>query len=223
MPYFHTDDINVLFIHVPKTGGSSIEKYFSEKFDINMDYTSLYGWKHPAVVDSILFGDNKYEYSLQHMHFRQYIKFQRLFGINMCDPTLIVLAIVRNPYERIVSDMFFFVKELNITIISTPDDVEKAIETYLITETSFDNHRMTQYDMLRDDNGFIPPRMNIMRTDTLTSDMHFMGFDDFNLCENSNRAGVSSDHYMSLLTRRSILLINNYYAKDFDYFGYELW
>ena len=32
MPYFHNNYVNLLFIHIPKTGGSSLEIYFSKKF-----------------------------------------------------------------------------------------------------------------------------------------------------------------------------------------------
>ena len=34
MPYFLNENINLLFIHIPKTGGSSLERYFSEHFNI---------------------------------------------------------------------------------------------------------------------------------------------------------------------------------------------
>lgn len=33
MPLFK----NILVIHIPKTGGSSLEKYLSKKFDIDLD------------------------------------------------------------------------------------------------------------------------------------------------------------------------------------------
>lgn len=42
MPYFKNDDVNILFIHIPKTGGSSIEHYFSNKFNVLLNQKSLF-------------------------------------------------------------------------------------------------------------------------------------------------------------------------------------
>ena len=42
MPYFHNTDINILLIHIPKTGGTSLEHYFSSKYDIPLNNDSLY-------------------------------------------------------------------------------------------------------------------------------------------------------------------------------------
>lgn len=42
MPYFENENINVLFIHIPKTGGTSLEHYFSSKFKIPLNNKSLY-------------------------------------------------------------------------------------------------------------------------------------------------------------------------------------
>ena len=38
MPYFKK--INLLFIHIPKTGGTSIENYFYKKYDIERNVQS---------------------------------------------------------------------------------------------------------------------------------------------------------------------------------------
>ena len=42
MPYFKDNNINILFIHIPKTGGSSLEVYFSKKFNIPLNNKSLF-------------------------------------------------------------------------------------------------------------------------------------------------------------------------------------
>ena len=49
MPYFKNNTINVLFIHIPKTGGTSIEMYFSSKFSIVLNNTSLYNFTHEQI------------------------------------------------------------------------------------------------------------------------------------------------------------------------------
>jgi hypothetical protein len=41
MPYFHNENINLLFIHIPKTGGSNFENYMSYKYNIPLNEKSL--------------------------------------------------------------------------------------------------------------------------------------------------------------------------------------
>lgn len=214
MPYFHNEDINLLFIHIPKTGGTSVQTYLSRKFEIEMNHKSMYGWNHPDADHQILFGDDSQEYSMQHLSYRRIVKLEHLFGLDVKDSKLTVFAVLRNPYDRIISDIFFFV-ELGIHELSTSKEVEMAIEFYLSSPNNFDNHRMTQYDMLKDEDGNIPPNIILLRTETLAIDMHHLGFDDFNLVENKNRAHINQHNYKALLTPRSIALIDAYYEKDF--------
>lgn len=42
MPYFHNNNINILFIHIPKTGGTSLEHFFSNKYDISLNNDALF-------------------------------------------------------------------------------------------------------------------------------------------------------------------------------------
>ena len=41
MPYFSNDIVNLLLIHIPKTGGSSLENYFSDLYNIPLDNNSM--------------------------------------------------------------------------------------------------------------------------------------------------------------------------------------
>ena len=108
MPYFHNDKINLLFIHIPKTGGTSLENYFSKKYNIPLNEKSLY------TIDDLVFTDeyiNKYNHiSYQHLSIMTIIKNSADLKINF--NSLNCITIVRNPYTRIISDLFFL--KLNV-------------------------------------------------------------------------------------------------------------
>jgi argininosuccinate lyase len=43
MPYFNNGIVNILLIHIPKTGGSSVTTYFANKYNIKENNKSLCG------------------------------------------------------------------------------------------------------------------------------------------------------------------------------------
>src|SRR5579863_10557438 len=101
MPYIK--DANILFIHIPKTAGTSIEKYFSKKYSIRFDTKSLFGFLEKNVIIPEQFDRT---ISLQHQTYTTIVKFKKELGIDINDSTKII-TIVRNPYTRLVSDLFF--------------------------------------------------------------------------------------------------------------------
>ena len=58
-----------------------------------------------------------------------------------------------------------------------------------------------------------------MKTETLTSDMKKLGYDDFNNHEMPNRIG--NINYYKYLNDESIELINKEYGPDFELFQYD--
>jgi hypothetical protein len=109
MPYFKNENINVLFIHIPKTGGTSVDNYFSFKYNIKLNMNSL----HVTTLNKkIIINKNTIFYnSPQHLSYQMIMKNKDFFKIDTNN--LNIFTIVRNPYERIISDLFFF-KEISI-------------------------------------------------------------------------------------------------------------
>jgi len=209
MPYFKNRIVNILLIHIPKTGGTSIEYYFSKKFMVPLNSKSLYMFldqetkkKNNILIDS----------SMQHMTYQTIMKYRTFFGINFNNIKMI--AVVRNPYERIVSDLFF---QKKITKTASMNEVTDAIKIYL-TGADSDNHRLPQYMYITDVNKKLIPNIAILRTENLTNDMHKLGYRDF--CNHNNKCKETLNYY-SFLNDESIRLINDYYADDFRLFNYS--
>ena len=213
MPYFYNKEkkLNTLLIHIPKTGGTSLCHYFSQKYDIPLDNAAIYT---PVKHD-----EDPGCKTLQHYSYNQ-IMDKRDKGdlpfanIDLSD--LQILTAVRNPYERVVSDMFFF------RLISSQTSPEHFFEIlrdrYLgnSENRNFDNHPLPQCCFLfgaLDEVG-----IQILKTETLTEDMKNIGYTDFDI-----RVCTTFHHkaYRDFLNKDSIRLINEVYFMDFEYFGYD--
>ena len=176
MPYFYNENINLLFIHIPKTGGSSVEHYFSNKYKIPLNYQSLLSCDHDDM--------NKLnsKISLQHLTLNQIYKYSNENLININFNNLKIITIVRNPYERIISDLLWCNL---INTNSTKKEVFNMINNY-ITFTNYDNHNIPQYLFVTDENKKIYNNVKIFCTSSLNYDMINEGYSDFNIKVNSN-------------------------------------
>ena len=205
MPYFQNKYINLLFIHIPKTGGTSLERYFSKKFSIPLNEKSLYT---PVKRFKGI--------SFQHQTYQSLINNPQQFHINYNN--LKILTVVRCPYNRLISDLFYF---KYITVHSSPEFVFKVLQSkYFNTFGSNDNHKKPQYLFLLDKDGkMLEENITILRMETLNADMAKLGYTDFNIKAQSSN--VKRD-YMSFLNADSIKIINTVYKQDFELFGYPM-
>lgn len=206
MPYFKNENINLLFIHIPKTGGTSVEQYFSKKYNIQLNYESLWS---SSKDDKKKLGINS---SLHHLTFNEIYKYKDIFNIDF--NYLKMITIVRNPYERIVSDLFWY-KLININ--STSEEVFEVIKNY-IKSSNYDNHNIPQYLFVINDNGKVFKNIKIFCTNTLDYDMINAGYQDFNIKHNSNNLEIN---YFNYLNNDSIELINSFYDNDFSIFKFN--
>lgn len=207
MPYFHNTDINTLLIHIPKTGGSSLEHYFSAKFDISLNNDALFDF-----LDASMAKIKHINSSLQHITYQTINTHKDFFNIDMSN--LEIITIVRNPYNRIISDLFWYEK---ITIDSTKEEVYDIIQEYLRDDT-LDNHTIPQWSFVTDEKRALIPNIKILRTETLSSDMHKLGYVDFDVKINDN---ATKTNYFDFLNPNSIQLINDFYDYDFELFKYD--
>jgi hypothetical protein len=218
MPYYK--ELNLLFIHIPKTGGTSLENYLKQK--ANQTVWSV------GLRQNILFDNFQIEtVSLHHLTYKDIYNYKNMLGIDFND-NLKIITIVRNPYHRIVSDLFFW--DL-IDENTSKNDVYEIVKKY-VSETcyyhkgvkfyDYDNHNKPQYKFIVDDADNIMFNITIFKTETLNSDLQNYGFQDFQTFKGANKKNIHPDKYINYLNDDCIKLINEIYKKDFELFNYEI-
>jgi len=208
MPYFRNNNIHLLLIHIPKTGGSSLEEYFSKKYNIPLNRKSL-AFCHDKTISSV---------SMQHYPFSLISTRKQKLGVTN-DDSLTILSSVRNPYTRIISDLLYFNWIMEHTDKNTVElKIKEYFKRYNTNNEATDNHIKPQYLFLMEGDS-INSKIQIMKQESLTSDMHALGFTDFNIFKNVHGRDIN---YYNYLNFTSILLINNFYAKDFELFDYKM-
>jgi hypothetical protein len=219
MPYFKNNDINILFIHIPKTGGTSVDYYFSSKFNIILNEDSLFSTFSEEEKLNNINNNINIKSNLQHITYTEIIEYNNIFNIDF--DNIKIITIVRNPYERIISDLFWFSK-INLDISfskinldSTKEEVFNIIKEYI--QYNWDNHSLPQHIFVTDDSKQLIPNINILHSENLTYDMQNLGYKDFDLIMNNNKDKLD---YYNYLNNDSIKFINDYYDYDFILFNY---
>lgn len=185
MPYY--ESINTLFIHIPRTGGSSLENYFKTKSRQTV-YTQR--------LNTILPDTQYHNKSLQHQTYQVLYQYRDLLKIRF-DDSLKICTIVRNPYTRAISDLIYY-KLVKVT--DSPEAFCTALKWFMQSD-DYDNHQCPQHKLITDDIGNIVDGIKIFNTESLTEDLKAHGFTDYN-------GSVSDIDYSKCMNSEFIGIIN---------------
>ena len=129
-----------------------------------------------------------------------------------------MFSIVRNPYNKIISDLFWL-KLINKK--SSPDEIYEIIKNKYLYRDDLDNHNQPQYKFITDENNQLIKNIKIFKCETLDILNHqindFIGVNINLKNENANK------DYSYYLNKNSISLINDFYKKDFELLDYHLY
>jgi hypothetical protein len=224
----------LLFIHIPKTGGASIEAALGE-FDpkrpsVMNHARRLATWAATNLNSqriSALHGHASITLSPQHLTLNEIISLG-LLSLDEIYKEFTCFTVIRNPYSRVISQW-----RTHNRIRSYPD-INKFIREWLFNprlKKSQDDmaHSRPQSAFLRLDPFYIsaysaPPSIYKLRFEYLDTDYrNFLksNIDDFIPLPHRGKSQGPRLDYRNLLNDESRSLIERYYRDDLDEFGYE--
>jgi hypothetical protein len=207
MPVFIKDSKYFLFVHVPKTAGTSLEVVFARSGFI------------PTYVDVGTTGSLNHlrHCSPQHMHaevLQTQFLFDRFNGIFM---------IVRNPYDRFRSE-YCMAHAANIDTSASKVELwaNKVFSDYTSDNYTRDNHIRPQHEFYIPGAVVYKYEQGFIRIIEEICDRYGINLirDDVRERARVRDGGIQSSDIQ--LNRTVVSMINEHYAKDFELFNYKM-
>ena len=205
MPIFYNKDSSVLFVHIPKCGGTSLE------LAIQKSGYSI------ALLDSGIKSETFkfWKCSPQHFHYKMLNSFVNVESIKF------KFAIVRNPYDRIISE--YVMRNKNVNIDKRPNMsswIKNIFSRFKKNNYILDNHIRPQVDFIHRD-------MHIYKLEDGLSQL-YLALETANFYIDKNKISHVK-HYSSVglvpkdihLSEDDKYLIYEFYKEDFNALGYS--
>tara|TARA_Y100000296_G_scaffold86415_1_gene126090 strand:+ start:2185 stop:2904 length:720 start_codon:yes stop_codon:yes gene_type:complete len=203
MPLYLNDEQAVTFLHIPKTAGTTIETWLNDS----------------GKYQQILFSQKKLEGMLvtpQHLGYHTLTELTKTLN----RPLEYKFAVVRNPFERIVSEFFYRIKLGSIQLGVNSESLFSAwvvhnLKKYQETPELLDNHLRPQTYYVNDDVEvfkFEDGIQNVLDTVGKRIGLHE------NTQVESKKVGDKKSVWWSSTAIEMVLKL---YEKDFERFGYS--
>lgn len=218
----------IIFMHIPKTGGVSVENFFLEKYGYERNpFLLIHGY-------GVGLNTNKSKYAVYpHMHYSlKEIVIEAKKNKIIVDNSWTIFSIVRNPYYKFLSDLMYQdVTPLKYQFHTLPevnkkDYINYCIDLYLKSDTNenyHSNHARPQYQFFEECDleckifKFEEGLINIIESlgfDTGGSFPHYL--------DPSQTFNIPKPNYSKMLTRQLIEVVNKEYKKDFEIYNYSM-
>ena len=226
----------IFFHHIPKTGGRSITDYLCNLFNIhprsflyfNEGFTIKPSYTNP-LISAI--------YNVCHLPYIDLLKIAEYSNIRI-DNTWNIFTIVRNPYYRATSAIFFqpvLECQYNIHTLRTIQEKRKLFKksyNIFFSDDAMGNdyfmHRLPQSLILKTDKD--KPLYKIFKYEEGIDNILKEALNLNKSCDLELKKAHSIEEnrlprtdYHSLFTREFIEKVNEFYYKDFEFCGYEMW
>ena len=228
MPINHKKKL--IFIHIPKCAGTSIEKMLD--MSTPFSYFSNYGAKDRAaklsgIRKSAFATDDEYILAAvknrQHLTFRELKKALNLKNLSAYK----VFSLVRNPYTRLVSEYEFCMVNKGLSFRTDFPTFNAFVQSQLdlpLLEriTKYDGHLETQTSYLLNDSEDLTSINTIYRFESISEVM--ADLQQYSPVKGviATRQGAYDRKYSSYYTDEVTLnKVKTFYTKDFELFNYD--
>lgn len=153
---------SLIFVHQPRTGGTSVRKLLME----------LFPYKYLPVSDPLL----KREQIVWMMHQGLVTAHQYAINNNLHPETIPTLVFIRNPYSYMLSEYMYLSQKWGHKIKDLPKDFEGYLKNMndKVNSKTRDKWLQSHYGRLQDYlciNGVIPKNLTIGRFETIEQDL----------------------------------------------------
>lgn len=193
---------NLTFIHIPKTGGVTVERLFGlQKKESLWSDSGNMGEGRSVIINGISYAPQHFTWDIIEEKIPKFYK------------DSIKFAFVRNPYTRILSEYFWLTKNKSFN----PKNFDVWVKKFL---SKIDNdHKITQTK-------FVPKNIDFLgKTETLNDDLNsFIKKYKLPFTHKGqvlNRTGLDKNKLIKNLTSDTIELIREVYKDDFINFNYK--
>ena len=218
----------LIYVHVPKTGGVSIEEYLLDYFNYSrsiFNFTDGLGYLNFNTANNGF----RTQYPCMHYPLKDILKQAKDYNV---DNNWTIFSVVRNPYYKLISELFFHpINSLsnhyhtisnNAKIRLINDSIDQYFNDLDILKNYHSLHSYPQYKFFEDVN----VNYQIFKfEDGLYNAIDKLGFGGNEFPHKMNmfqERRIPRPKYSNIITSYLVEIVNEKYQKDFEIFEYEM-